>query len=66
MLLVDDHQAQLGQWREYRATRTEHHSGLAVSHAPPLVRSLPASEPAVQDGDTIPEPSEELLSGCRR
>ncbi len=62
MLLVDDHQAEVGERGEHGRARAHADPRLAVAQAPPLVEALAEPELRVEDRDAI---AEALLEAAR-
>ncbi len=66
MLLVDDHQPEVGQRREHGRPRADADAGLAAAQARPLVVALAVGELGVQHGDGVAEAGHEARDDLGR
>ena len=66
MFLVDDDEAQIGDWGKQRAARADHHVRLALAHEVPLVEALPHRQARMQHGDIVAETRAEAPDRLRR
>jgi len=64
VLLVDDHQPEILDWREHGRARSHAHPRLTHAQAPPLRVPLALSQPRVQHGNGLAEAFDETPTIC--